>query len=225
MSEQSRLAAADIALRQAYGSPELPEASNRWQVLLRVLFAGSTSAPISHALTEVLQAPQLLDPMNVSSSTTGQLVELLAPVPRGPQKASLIRAIAEWWLSQFGNDCEPDWSSNWAACRDSLRRIRGLGPATVDELLLFVGQAPVFPLDRGTIRVAVRHGWLDLPLEEDESQDFFVRGLRESQIEPRGFSMLLARVAEAHCGREPKCHECPLQPMLPANGPLNPESC
>lgn len=223
MSELSRLAAADVALRQAYGSPELPDAPNRWSQFLRVLLIGSTAS--NSKVNEVRQSPLLVDPQSVATSSTGQLVELLAPVPRGPQKASLIRAIAEWWLSQFGNECDPDWLNNWQSYRDSLRRIRGLGPATVDELLLFVGQVPVFPLDRGTIRVAVRHGWLDLPLEEDASQDFFVRGLREAQIEPQGFSMLLARVADAHCGREPKCDGCPLQPLLPPNGPLNPESC
>lgn len=223
MSELSRLAAADVALHQAYGSPELPDATNGWSQFLRVLLIGSTAS--NSKVNEVLQSPLLVDPQSVATFSTGQLVELLAPVPRGPQKASLIRAIAEWWLSQFGNECDPDWLNNWQSYRDSLRRIRGLGPATVDELLLFVGQVPVFPLDRGTIRVAVRHGWLDLPLEEDASQDFFVRGLREAQIEPQGFSMLLARVADAHCGREPKCDGCPLQPLLPPNGPLNPESC
>jgi len=225
MPELTRLAAADAALRPAYGSPELPEAPNRWSLLLRVLLVGPNPAPLTPAMSDVLQSPLLLDPQTASTSTTGQLVELLTPIPRGPQKASLIRAIAAWWLAQFSSECDPDLSGNWQTARDGLRRIRGLGPATVDELLLFVGQAPVFPLDRGTIRVAVRHGWLDLPLEEDDAQDFFVRGLREGQIEPRGFSMLMGRVAEAHCGREPKCDACPLQPLLPLNGPLNPESC
>ena len=95
----------------------------------------------------------------------------------------------------------------------------------MDELLLFAPQLKVFPVDRTALRVAVRHGWLDLPLEDDEAQSFFVRGLSQAEIDPREFSRLLTKIGESHCGREPKCDGCPLQPLLPPGGPLSPESC
>ncbi len=224
MTELSRLASANALLRSAYGSPEPIESSDRWTLFLRVLLAGISREPASDNVTEALRSSTLARPAATAQSSTGQLVEVLAKVPRGPQKASLLRSVANWWLTTFGDDCSPDWSDSVEFYRESLRKIRGLGPATVDELLMFAAQLPVFPMDRGTLRVAIRHGWLDLPLEDDESQNFFVRGLTDAEIDRREFSQLISHVAGTHCGREPKCDGCPLQSLLPPGGPLNPDS-
>jgi len=225
MTELSRLANAAVHLRAAYGSPTLSDSPNGWTLFLRILLGGPAAEQSHDVLNEALETSPLATPGTTARATTGQLVELLSGVPRGPQKASLLRAVAEWWQTQFGDETSPEWSRGLEFYRESLRKIRGLGPATADELLMFVARLPVFPLDRGTLRVAIRHGWLDLPVEDGEAQDFFVRGLSESEIDPREFSRLVSRVAEAHCGREPKCEGCPLEPLLPLNGPLNPDSC
>lgn len=225
MAIHSKLETANELLRSAYGSAPLFENENSWKTLLRVLLGGAAGASKSPAIESVLEQPQFTSAAALAETTTGMLVEVLQPIPRGPQKASVLRSVANWWMTNFGADCSPDWSSSLETYRDSLRAIRGLGPATVDELLLFAGKLAVFPLDRGTIRVAVRHGWLDLPLEDGEAQDFFVRGLGQVEIDPLQFSVLINRVATEHCGREPDCEDCPLKSALPEGGPRNPESC
>jgi endonuclease III-like uncharacterized protein len=222
MTNPSRLVDADAQLRAAYGTPGNVESSSTWSLFLQVLLAGPGVA--TDVMKNLLGSPQFITPKSLSQMTAGQLVELLAEIPRGPQKASLLRTVSEWWVAQFGEECSPEWSRGLEFYRESLRKIRGLGPATVDELLMFVARLPVFPLDRGTLRVAIRHGWLDLPLEDDEAQSFFVSGLRDAAIDPRPFSQLVSQVAAAHCGREPKCDGCPLQSLLPPNGPLNPDA-
>jgi endonuclease-3 related protein len=222
MTQHSRIADADAYLRQAYGTPASVETSTTWSLFLQVLLSGP-EVP-TDAVKNLLILPAFAAPASLSQMTAGQLVELLAGIPRGPQKASLLRSVAEWWIAQFGGSSSPEWSRGLEFYRESLRKIRGLGPATVDELLMFAAQLPVFPLDRGTLRVAIRHGWLDLPLEDEEAQNFFVRGLSQAEIDPRSFSRLVSRVAAAHCGREPNCEGCPLQPMLPPGGPINPDA-
>ena len=222
MSGQSRLEKANELLVAAYGMPKLPELRGDWKSFLQVLLVG----PISHpAVADVLESPELAHPRFTAETGTHELVERLSPVPRGSQKAGVIRGVAQWWLSTFGDDEAPDWRHGREFYRDSLRKIRGLGPATVDELLLFVGNQSLFPIDRGTLRVAVRHGWIDLPVEDDDAQDFFRRGLRDARVDPLMFSRQIAQVASEHCGREPKCTNCPLQSLLPPNGPISPESC
>ena len=225
MTELSRIANAAVHLRAAYGSPDIPDWPNAWLAFVSILLVGPTGGAANEGVKVVLESSALASPGSTAQTSTGQLVELLAGVPRGPQKASLLRAVAEWWLAQFGDKPTSEWSKGLDFYRESLRKIRGLGPATVDELLMFAARLPVFPLDRATLRVAIRHGWLDFPIEDDAAQDFFVRGLKEAEIDPRQFSWLISRVAEAHCGRVPQCDGCPLQPLLPLNGPLNPDSC
>lgn len=225
MSEQSQLQQAADLLKVEYGEVEIPEADSTWGVFLRVLFGVTSGHKANSALVEMLSSSAIASPSMATQATAGQLVELLTPIPRGPQKASLVKGVAAWWLEQFGDELSPEWTRGTKFYRESLRALRGLGPATVDELLLFAARLKVFPVDRTTLRVAVRHGWLDLPVEDDEAQSFFVRGLAESNVDPRELSRLVALVGESHCGREPKCDGCPLQSMLPSGGPRSPESC
>ena len=225
MSDVTRFEQVTERLRDAYGRVEPPSAGSTWELFLRVLFGVSSDHRASDTLCELFKSSALASPTETTQTPAGQLVEVLSPIPRGPQKASVVRAVAAWWLDQFGETLSPEWTRGAQFYRESLRAIRGLGPATVDELLLFAAQLKVFPVDRTALRVAVRHGWLDLPLEDDEAQSFFVRGLNQAEIDPREFSRLLTKVGESHCGREPKCEDCPLQPLLPSGGPLSPESC
>ena len=225
MTEISRIANAAARLSAAYGTPAQPASAEAWSLFLRVLLVGPNAGKGDQALNGILATDHFSSPDGLAQTSAGQLVELLKPVPRGSQKASVLRAVAEWWRTEFANECAPVWSRGLEYYRESLRKIRGLGPATVDELLMFAARLAVFPLDRGTLRVAVRHGWLDLPLEDDDAQSFFVRGLDDSHVDPREFSLLVSRVADDHCGREPDCEGCPLQAMLPEGGPISPESC
>lgn len=225
MSDRSRFELATNRLRSAYGRVESPPADSTWELFLRVLFGVPSDHHANAVLSDLLKLSALASPAEATQTPAGQLVEVLAPIPRGPQKASVVRAVAAWWLDQFGAALSPEWPRSVEFYRESLRTIRGLGPATVDELLLFAAQLKVFPVDRTALRVAVRHGWLDLPLEDEEAQSFFVRGLNQAEIDPREFSRLLTKVGESHCGREPKCEDCPLQPLLPVGGPRSPESC
>ena len=225
MTDASRIHQAITLLRDAYGTVHLPNDEATWSRILRVLMGLAGDHPASGALSELLKSSPLATPRESAAASAGQLVELLKPIPRGPQKASVVRAVAAWWLSQFGDERSPEWSAGVSAYRESLRQIRGLGPATVDELLLFTAGLPVFPVDRTALRVAVRHGWLVLPVDDEEAQSFFVRGLGQSNLERQELSRLLGKVGEAHCGREPRCDGCPLQSVLPEGGPRDPQSC
>ncbi|MBS0206751.1 MAG: hypothetical protein JSS49_28075 [Planctomycetes bacterium] len=225
MTELTRLEQAVTLLSAAYGSLGLAQGESTWARFVRVLMGIPTGHAASDTLVGLLQTGPLAAPGESSVATPGQLVEILAPIPRGSQKASVIRAVAAWWLAQFGDEVSPAWSVSPQSYRESLRQIRGLGPATVDELLLFAADLPVFPVDRTALRVAVRHGWLDLPVEDEDAQSLFVRGVDGSPARLQELARLLTRVGESHCGREPNCEGCPLQSLLPSGGPLNPQSC
>ena len=228
MTGLSRLASAANHLRSAYGSPELPEWSNEWTAFLSVLLVGPAAGPDSDPLKAVLESSALASPgRDVANERTGQLVELLSPIPsawtaKGKSVASgggmvvdsIWRSAVRGVVQRFG------FLSRIASQNSRTGSGDGRRIADVSRLRL-----AVFPLDRATLRVAIRHGWLDFPIEDAEAQDFFVRGLAEAEIDPREFSRLVSRVAQAHCGRVPQCDGCPLQPLLPLNGPLNPDSC
>lgn len=225
MTDSSRLEQAASLLRTSYGAIAPSGEDSSWHRFLRELLGLTQGHAANKPLTELFRCSPLSSPGQTAAVSAGNLVEILQPIPRGPQKASVIRAVAAWWIAQFGDEESPACTRGVESYRTSLREIRGLGPATVDQLLLFAADLPVFPVDRTALRVAVRHGWLDLPVEDDEAQAFFVNGQDQCRQHLQELSRLLTLVGESHCGREPKCNGCPLESMLPAGGPRSPESC
>ncbi len=222
MTISTHLEQATTQLLARYQPPEHPSGGashNGWSRFVRTILGISSTHPANETLTDLLVSSSIATPSAAAGTTSGALVEILQPIPRGPQKSSVLRAVAAWWLNQFGDELSPQWSASVSSYRESLRQVRGLGPATVDELLLFAADLPVFPVDRTALRVAIRHGWIDWPIEDEVAQSFFVSGLDRSLTLMKDFSGLLSKVGDEFCGKEPSCEGCPLQSLLPASGP------
>lgn len=224
MSDERSIAAALQTLQSRYGAPPTAPPDAAWRTCLRELLDGPD---LQHAaaIDSVLHDAALQSPGACAAASTGALVELLAAVPRGAQKAGVLKGLARWWLDEFGDEESPEWTRGTEHYRAGLRAVRGLGPETVDRLLLFAAGLRVFPVDRATLRVAVRHGWLDLPVDDEQAQATFGGPLSGEVAALRSAARWLHRVGAAHCGRVPDCAACPLQPLLPPGGPLSPDSC
>lgn len=194
-----------------------------WQRSLRELLAGHVVE--MPAAVEALLQFDWVSPATVAGRSLGEMLEQLKPVPRGSQKAGVVKALANWWVNEFGDDAHPAWTAGRDYYRAALREIRGLGPETVDRLLLFAAEQPVVPIDRATLRVAVRHGWLDLPVSDDEAQATFLAALGPEIADLQAGVRRLHRIGTEFCGRVPDCERCPLQPYLPSGGPLSPDAC
>jgi endonuclease III related protein len=205
-------------------SPALPlDAANltAWQRSLAELLVGKdVLGPLCHLLMAEWSSPTI-----VAGQSLAATLELLRPIPRGPQKAGVVKALAIWWQTEFGDEPDPQWSAGLEHYRTGLRALRGLGPETVDRLLLFGAGLRVVPVDRATLRVAVRHGWLDLPVSDEETQATMLSGLGSSVADLRDGVRRLHSIGAEFCGRVPDCERCPLKPFLPAGGPLSPDAC
>ena len=119
-----------------------------------------------------------------------------------------------------GDKSAPDFRqrrlADWQA---ELRAVRGVSWELADRILLFAGRLPVYPLDRGSMRIAARHGWIDLTAEYDDWQAFFVH--RDGEFDLREVALWNTLVARGFCGRQPDCDHCPLRTCLPERGPVS----
>jgi endonuclease-3 related protein len=225
MSQRATLIDAASALCERYGAVAASPFDAAWPRMVAELALGPQQEAHREALRQALVESPLQSPSRTAAASVGQLAEALAPFPRAANKAPVVLALAKWWLENFGDELSPEWNRDLEADRRELRQIRGLGPETVDRLLLFGAGRAVFPVDRGALRVAVRHGWLDLPVEDDDAQSLFRSATNGEVAALQSLARWLHRVGEAHCGRTPQCEGCPLEPHLPPEGPINPEGC
>ena len=134
--------------------------------------------------------------------------------------------LALWYSSAFGDEdlAHDPASKKMAGRRLELAAINGVGLAMADAILLALGQ-PVYPLDRGTFRILVRHGWIDTATDYDQASELLSRQAAGSTDEITRLSTWLAQVGRQFCGpRSPSCERCPLRCVLPEDGPLEPDA-
>lgn len=211
--EGSRLRKALELLRHHYGEPPVQRESGSWRSLVETVARGSVETDAG------CEAAPLASAASVADCGIEELSEALVKIPRGKQKAPALKSLARWWLSRFGDTAESEWDGAIEELRQELLALRGVSLETADRLLLFVGRLPAYPVDRASIRIAARHGWLGTDSEYDEWQTFFVRGLDESVPELQRASLLIGRTGRDFCGPVPRCDKCPLQELLPPGGP------
>lgn len=130
-----------------------------------------------------------------------------------------LRRLTQWIVQAGGMEALEPMSID--TLRDAWRAIPGLGPTSVDALLLAGLSRPAYPLDRATYRILVRHGWLDGTEPYDEARAFIESSVPASPPALGEFAAAMESIGRTHCRiRAPQCDTCVLSDWLPPGGPL-----
>jgi endonuclease-3 related protein len=204
---------------------ELPPFSSVIVVALERLGESTRS---QHAL-DFLGRAQLLDPDALANADPIELRETLAHagLKQSAKVAPVLKRLAAWFAARFPVDEEAHEELLWptSVLREELVALNGVGPATADAILLFGLGRATYPVDRGSYRVLVRHGWIDPTAEYDEVSQLLIHEACENPVELARLSHDLAQVGRRFCRlRDPKCEPCPLRDLLPEGRPIEPEA-
>jgi len=223
--------AIEPALLQRYGrpalaiDPSLDAFGAAVAVILGRTFEAKKVAKGIDALAEagLLEAGAWVesDPLEIVDVLKGAGVSATVKVV-GP-----IRRLAGWLMSRQENSPDPlrDESLATSVLREELYGLSGIGPATADAILLWAGHRPVYPVDRPSYRILVRHGWLDPTAEYDEARSVLERAGREDVGALTDLAGWFEQLGRDYCKASvAKCARCPLQPFLPEGGPLEPDA-
>ncbi len=212
--------AVDLLVRH-YGRRRSEPRVGEWRTLVELVLERGRSAKEADDWSWIDET-LLATPAETAPQTGPRLTALLEGAGRRARHVGVLPGLAAWWLRRFG-DRDPAAVFRrrpLEAWQQELRAIRGVGWELADRILLVVGGLDVYPLDRGSMRIAARHGWMDVAAEYDDWQTFFVRGFREAAVDVTVASSGLSRLGREFCGRQPNCEECPLKSLLPARGPV-----
>jgi endonuclease-3 related protein len=208
------------ALRASYGAAGRAAPDDEpFARLVRSLLERSYAPERAAATLAGLRDGGLLGPSELASAAPAEIVAVLeaAGIMGAARIAGALRRLAGWAVDRLP---EVD-STGTDALREGLRSLRGIGPTTADAILLHALGRPSYPVDRGTYRVLVRHGWIDPTVEYDEAREV-IESATGASIETLGqLAWGLERVAGEFCRvSAARCDRCPLRPFLPEGGPL-----
>jgi endonuclease III related protein len=102
--------------------------------------------------------------------------------------------------------------------REGLLGVWGLGPETVDSILLYAYGKPVFVVDAYTKRILSRMGLCGKKAEYPEIQEMFHAELGKDAGIFNECHALIVRHAKEHCRVKPLCEGCPLEKLCKKNG-------
>jgi len=208
----------------AYGPQHWWPGDGPFEVIVGAVLVQNTSWKNVERAIQNLRDAGLMEPRRLACIPLPELEEYIRPAGYYRIKARRLRNLLEMIVRRYGGSLERMFSRPMDVLREELLEVRGIGPETADSILLYAGQMPTFVVDAYTHRVLSRHGWIGFDADYYQIKEYF-----EGQLEPdvqlfNEYHALLVRVGHLHCRRRPKCSGCPLEPMLPEGGPLQPDS-
>ncbi len=168
-----------------------------------------------------LRREGLLSPLALERVERRRLERLIRSSGYFRQKARKLKEFVRFLRDEFGGSLVRMFRTPTQELRARLLAVHGIGRETADSILLYAGGHRVFVVDAYTHRILVRHGLAASNAKYEEIRALFEASLPRDPAAYNEFHGLIVNVGKNWCRtREPRCHECPLQPFLPANGPV-----
>jgi endonuclease III related protein len=158
-----------------------------------------------------LRARGVLTPRRLAACDHAAVAELVRPAGTYRLKARRLLDFTRWLLVRFGGDFRRMGRAALGPLRRELLGVPGLGPETVDAILLYAAGRPVFVADAYARRVLARHRLLPAGAGYEEARAFLESHLPSDPALFNEFHALLVAVGKAHCRTTPRCERCPLR--------------
>jgi len=199
-------------LLECYGPQHWWPGETPFEVMVGAVLTQNTAWTNVERAIGNLKAHRALDPAVIVTTPHERLAEWLRPSGYFNVKAERLRSFCAWYRQRGGHDELAKLAT--ATLRDELLAVKGIGPETADDILLYAFERPVFVIDAYTRRLFQRLGHVT-GTEPYES----LRALFEGTLAVDGkervalfneYHALIVRHAKEACRRTPVCRGCPL---------------
>lgn len=119
-----------------------------------------------------LRARGLLAPARLAAVPEAELAEVIRSAGTYRLKARRLRAFTAWLLARFDGRFDGLRRAPLGPLRRELLEVAGLGPETVDAILLYAAHRPVFVADAYARRMLGAHGLLSPALGYEAARAF-----------------------------------------------------
>jgi len=147
----------------------------------------------------------------------------LAPLIRSSrfyhQKAKRLKNFTSLLFDRFDGDLDTLFGLDLAPLRKVLINLKGFGPETVDSILLYAAEKPIFVIDAYTRRIFGRLGVTGADWSYPAYQDFVMSRLASDVPLFNDFHAQIVYLGNRICKKKrPLCPQCPLENQC--SGPM-----
>ncbi|HLY63764.1 MAG TPA: endonuclease III domain-containing protein [Terriglobia bacterium] len=196
-------------------------ARSRLEVIVGSILVQNTAWQNAALALKHLRARGLLSLTRLRKASRTEIEICVRPAGFFRQKAGTIRNFLDWLEVACQGSLGKMFELQPEEARQRLLGIKGLGPETVDAILLYAGGHPFFVADSYTRRVLARHKIVGGKANYDQVQRFLHRHLPPDPDLFNEYHALLVEVGKRHCKRpSPECLDCPLEGFLGPDQPM-----
>jgi endonuclease-3 related protein len=167
-----------------------------------------------------LRREELLTPRTMLAADRELLEAALRPSGYFRQKALRVRLFCQHLVDHYGGSVERMARRPLAELRPELLALKGIGPETADDILLYACEKPVFVVDAYTRRMFSRHGLVPGDIKYEALRAFFEENLDLDVDYFKEYHGLIVWTGKHFCKTRPNCEGCPLQGTLKRGQPV-----
>jgi endonuclease-3 related protein len=217
---KARLLRLYVTLERRYGPQRWWPARTAYEVAVGAVLTQHTAWTSAARAIEALRARGLLRPDRLAALGERELGETIRAAGTYRLKARRLHAFTRWLLERFGGSFAGMRRAPLQALRREMLTIHGLGPETVDAILLYAADRPVFVADAYARRFLARHGLLSEGAGYEETRAFLEAHLPSDPLLFNEFHALLVAAGKDHAAAARR--SAPRRPAPRRRGPAPP---
>jgi endonuclease-3 related protein len=205
-------------LLAAFGPQHWWPSESRLEMIVGAILTQNTAWKNVEKALFALKSNNVLSPESLYKMPQSELAFIIRSSGFFNVKALRLKAWIAFLFDAYDGSLDKMFSVSGGSLREQLLTIKGLGPETVDSILLYAGQYPYFVVDAYTRRIFSRHNLLDSKSPYQTVQNYFMERLPADVQLYNEYHALIVRLAKQFCKTTAECEKCPLNYLFLSNG-------
>lgn len=188
-----------------YGPQHWWPGETPFEIIVGAILTQSTNWKNVEKAINNLKEANLLSPEKLHLIPTKKLETLIRPSGYYRAKAKKLKSFLSYLFTHYGGKLELMVSQPLEKLREELLSVYGLGEETVDSILLYAGDKPIFVVDAYTKRTFSRLGLITERANYKTIQKMFMNNLPADSKLFNEYHALLVAFGKKQCKKEPLC--------------------
>lgn len=195
-------------LDEAYGPQHWWPGESSFEIQVGAILTQNTAWTNVERAIDNLKARALLSPQAILDANPTELATQLRPSGCFNVKSERLRAYCAWWIEQGGDAVLGRWPTE--KLRRGLLSVKGIGPETADDILLYAFERPVFVIDAYTRRLFSRLGRIEAKAGYEILRQQLETALGADVPLFNQYHALIVAHGKNVCRSKPRCATCVL---------------
>jgi endonuclease-3 related protein len=185
-------------LLRRFGAQQWWPGRSAFEIAVGAILTQHTAWTSAARAVAALRARGLLTPARLAALPEAELATVIRAAGTYRIKARRLHAFTAWLLTRCDGRFEALRRRPLGPLRRELLGVSGLGPETVDAILLYAADRPTFVADAYARRMLARHGLLPAEAGYEEARAFVEAHLPSDPALFNEFHALLVAAGKAH---------------------------